>query len=94
MVLLCSNLLTEQVVEDRRLVKAIRYEDAKGFMQQLLRGLHFLHSNWILHRYVFWSGFWFPGIARRCVLVCSSSRVCWRMCLRGAAGSGLQMQNR
>lgn len=41
------------MVEDRRLVKAIRYEDAKGYMQQLLRGLHFLHSNWILHRYVF-----------------------------------------
>ncbi|EWM25194.1 Protein kinase, ATP binding site [Nannochloropsis gaditana] len=40
----------KRVVEDRRRVKAIRYEDAKGIMQQLLRGMHFLHSNWILHR--------------------------------------------
>ena len=71
------------MIEDRRLVKAIRYEDAKvrsssthpppthpptafthlpaylptaphlslqGYMQQLLRGLHHLHANWILHR--------------------------------------------
>lgn len=64
MILLYSNLSIHQVVEDRRLVKAIRYEDTKGFMQQLLRGLHFLHSNWILHRYVLRAGFWFCPLKR------------------------------
>ena len=30
----------------------------QGFMQQLLRGLDFLHKNWVLHRCVAWVDGW------------------------------------
>jgi serine/threonine protein kinase len=41
----------EDAIEDKRAIcKELRFEDVQSWIYQLLEGIHFLHSNKLIHR--------------------------------------------
>ena len=48
--LLKDGTLEDQIEDRRAICKELRFEDVQSWIYQLLEGIHFLHSNKLVHR--------------------------------------------